>query len=142
MLGREWSNDRPDRTGMVVEKFKACFLPGVHRPLGASAPGGFHPRPTARHQRGRCHLPLGFPGSARREVTPSQVSAQCWAVPSPASPYLLYPIPSWCNAGFCLSRAHSSESALLLGAGEFASPVSCAGQQVGSSSTSALHGRG
>lgn len=97
--GREWSNHHPARRGEVMEKFKACSFPGVHRALGASAPGGLHPRPTARHQRWRCHLPLGFPGSACGEVTPSRVSAPCRAVPSPAARCLPCPIPAGCNAG-------------------------------------------
>lgn len=80
------------RTGAVME-LRTCSLPGVHRPLGAGAPGGFHPRPAARHQRRRCHLPLGFHGSACGEVTPSPVSA-----PLPPLPPLPS-VPSRCNAG-------------------------------------------
>lgn len=76
-----------------VMELRTCSLPGIHRPLGAGAPGGFHPGPAARHQRRRCHLPLGFHGSACGEVAPSPVSA---ALP-PLPPLLS--VPSRCNAG-------------------------------------------
>lgn len=56
-------------------EFMMLSLSGVHRPLGARVPGGLHPRPAARHQRWRCHLPLGFPSCTCREVSPSPVSA-------------------------------------------------------------------
>ena len=127
----------------MTEKVQACSLPGVHRPLGAGAPGGLHPRPTACHQRWRCRLPLGFPGSACGEVTPSRVSARCWAVPSPASPYLPCPVLSQCNAGLLAFPGLVPPSPLCCREQvSLPPPMSCAGRQVGSSSTAALHGRG
>lgn len=59
----------------VMMEFMALSLPGVHWPLGACVPGGLHPRPAARRQRWRCHLPLGFPSCTCRGVSPSPVSA-------------------------------------------------------------------
>lgn len=51
------------------------FLPGIYWPLGASATGGLHPWPTARHQHWRCHLPLGLPSCVQSRVTQGWVRA-------------------------------------------------------------------